>query len=312
MAKSVLIVNPQARGGFAQKKWPVLEPMLRDALGVIDVQFTKRAGDGTPMAKAAIEAGADLVVAMGGDGTASEVASGILAAFSGSARSEPSCAFGYLPCATGGDLRRILHTPSELADAAAAIAKAKPRPIDAGRIDYIGHDGKPCSGYFINVASCGISGLDDHLVNEGSKALGGKATFFVASLRATFRYKNALVKVRLDDQPAYEERIYTLAVSNGAYFGGGMHIAPEAKIDDGIFDVTTLGDLSLVEALRLGGLIYKGEQGRLSKVSSKKARRVVIEPVNPDEKVLLDVDGETPGRLPATFTLLPGALLYRG
>jgi diacylglycerol kinase (ATP) len=312
MAKSVLIVNPQARGGWAQKKWPVLEPMLRDALGVFEVQFTKRAGDGVPLAKAAARAGAELVVAMGGDGTASEVASGLLAAFADSPSGEPSCSFGYLPCATGGDLRRILGTPSEVDVAARAIASARPRPIDAGRIDYIGHDGKPQSGYFINVASCGISGLVDHLVNEGSKAFGGKATFFIASLRATLRYKNALVRVRLDDQPSYEERIYTFAVANGGYFGGGMHIAPEAKIDDGIFDITTLGDLSLVEALRLGGLIYKGEQGRLSKVSSRRARRVVVEPVNPDEKVLLDVDGETPGRLPATFTLLPGALLYRG
>jgi len=312
MAKTVLIVNPQARGGWAQKKWPVLEPMLRDELGVLEVQFTKRAGDGVPLAKAAAQAGAELVVAMGGDGTASEVASGLLAAFADSPSSEPSCAFGYLPCATGGDLRRILGTPAEVRDAAKAIARAKPRPIDAGRIDYTGHDGKPSSGYFINVASCGISGLVDHLVNEGSKALGGKATFFVASLRATFRYKNALVRVRLDDQPSYEERIYTFAVANGAYFGGGMMIAPEAKIDDGLFDVTQLGDLSLVEALRLGSLIYKGEQSKLSKVSSRRARRVQVEPVHPDEKVLLDVDGETPGRLPATFTILPGGLLYRG
>ena len=153
MAKSVLIVNPQARGGWAQKKWPVLEPMLRDALGVIEVQFTKRAGDGVPLAKAAARAGAELVVAMGGDGTASEVASGLLAAFADSPSGEPSCSFGYLPCATGGDLRRILGTPSEVDVAARAIASAQPRPIDAGRIDYIGHDGKPQSGYFINVAS---------------------------------------------------------------------------------------------------------------------------------------------------------------
>ena len=312
MAKSVLIVNPQARDGWAKKKWPVIEPMLRDALGVLDVQFTKQPGDGVPMAKAAAVAGAELVVAMGGDGTASEVASGLLEAFADSPDGEPSCSFGYLPCATGGDLRRILGTPAEMSDAAQAIARSKPRAIDAGRIDYTGHDGKPRSGYVINVASCGISGLVDHLVNEGSKALGGKATFFVASLRATFRYKNALVRIRLDDQPSYEERIYTLAIANGAYFGGGMHIAPDAKIDDGSFDVTTLGDLSLLEALRLGGLIYKGQQSRLSKVSSRKARRVHVEPLNPDEKVLLDVDGETPGRLPATFTLLPDALLYRG
>ncbi|HMU38674.1 MAG TPA: diacylglycerol kinase family lipid kinase [Pseudomonadota bacterium] len=310
MAKRVLIVNPNARGGFAKNKWPVLEPVLRDALGSIEVMFTKQSGDGTRLAEEAVASGAESVIAMGGDGTASEVAAGLLAAFLKQARSEPTCSFGYLPCATGGDFRRILGTPTDLREAAEAIARAKPRPIDAGQIDFIGHDGQPRRSFFINVASCGISGLVDHFVNEGSKALGGTATFFLASLRATFQYKNVLVRVKLDDEPSYEQRIYTLAVANGGYFGGGMNIAPDAKLDDGWFDVTTLGDLSVLEALKLSGLIYKGQQGRMSKVSMKKARRIVVEPVDSEQKVLLDTDGETPGRLPATFTLLPAALSF--
>ena len=109
--------------GFAQKKWPVLEPMLRDALGVIDVQFTKRAGDGTPMAKAAVEAGGSGCR----DGRRWHRHRKLLpdaGSVFGKARGANQAVRLVIFRATGGDLRRILHTPSELADAAAAIAKA--------------------------------------------------------------------------------------------------------------------------------------------------------------------------------------------
>lgn len=312
MTQRVLIVNPQAKGGWPRKKWPVIEPLLREAIADLDVRFTAKAGDGKKLAQAAVEQGAKLVIAMGGDGTASEVASGLLSAFENGAHPEPTCAFGYLPCATGGDLRRVLGTSTDLGEAARAIGSAKPRLIDAGCLDYTDHDGQPRRGYFVNVASCGISGLIDHFVNEGHKTLGGPATFFLASVRASLRYKNARVLIRIDGEPAFEQRIYTLAIANGSYFGGGMHIGPQAQIDDGLFDVVALGDLSFFEALRLGTLIYAGHHDRMSKVSFRKARRVVVEPALPGEKVLLDVDGETPGRLPATFSILPKALLYVG
>lgn len=311
-AQTILIVNPNARGGWPRRRWPRLEPMLRNAFGALEVKFTEKVGDGKPMGRAAAASGAKLVVALGGDGTASEVAAGLLEHQDASHDTEPTCSFGYLPCGTGGDLRRTIGTPDSLEAAAQTVASSKGRYIDAGRIDYIGNDGKPARGYFINVATVGIGGLVDVYANRSSKRLGGKLTFFLASLRATMNYKNAAVRVRLDDRPAREHKIYLVAVGNGRYCGGGMHIAPTALIDDGLLEVVLIGDLSFTEALQLGRVVYKGEHLSLPKVSCVRARTVTIDPVDPNEHVLLDVDGETPGRLPATWTVLPKAIHLRG
>lgn len=283
----------------------MLEPLLREELGPLTVRFTSRPGEGTPLCQEALAAGAQLVLAIGGDGTASEVAAGFLR--SGQAAQDgPS--FGLLPCGTGGDFRRSLDLPTRIRQAARAVALARPRPIDAGRLDYTGPDGRPATTYFINIASFGIGGLVDQLVNRSSKWLGGRATFLAASVRASLRYRNARVRLQLDQQPPQELRIYNVAVANGRYFGGGMQVAPEAALDDGLFDVVVLGDLSFPEALRLAGPIYRGTHLGRPKVSTARARQVHAEPLDSGEEVLLDVDGETPGRLPATFSLLPAAL----
>lgn len=310
--KTIVIVNPAARGGWPRRKWPLLEPVLRSELGAIELRFTSRTGEGRTLARAAALGGAELVVALGGDGTASEVASGLLAAAEERGAEEAPCALGYLPCATGGDLRRTLGCPEDLAAAARRIASGTERLLDAGRIDYTDFDGRTRRGYFLNVASAGVSGLVDHLVNDSPKSLPGRAAFLLASLRATARYKNPAVRIRIDDRPSEEQRLYVLAVANGGYFGGGMHIAPDAALDDGLLDVVTLGDLSRLEALQVGARIYKSEHTELNKVRTTRARTVRAEPVDPQAKVLLDVDGETPGRLPATWTVLPAALRYRG
>jgi YegS/Rv2252/BmrU family lipid kinase len=312
MAATTLIVNPQSRGGWPRKKWPRLEPMLRSALGPLTVHFTEKSGDGKPLALRAVESGATLVIAMGGDGTLSEVASGLLDHQESTHASEPSCSLGYLPCGTGGDFRRTLGTPDDIEAAAKAIAASTGRYIDAGRVEYTGHDGRPVRGYFVNVASCGIGGLVDTYVNRSSKPLGGRAAYFMASLRATVNYHNAAVRVRLDDRPAREHKIYLLAVANGQYFGGGMKAAPMAIIDDGLLEVLILGDLSFTEALNLSRHIYDGSHLALPKVSCTRARTITVEQVDPSTAVLLDIDGEAPGRLPATWSVMPRALHFRG
>lgn len=308
---TAVIVNPNARGGWVGRKWPVLEPVLREELGALTAHFTTRRGEGTDLCRAALSGGARLVLAMGGDGTASEVAAGFLLEQGVGAAARGPAAFGYLPCGSGGDLRKTPGTPLDLRLAARAIAAAQPRPIDVGQLDYTGHDGRPGRGYFVNIASFGIGGLVDTLVNDSGKPLGGRLAFLGASVRASMRYHNQPVSLRLDDGPPEEGRIYNVAVSNGRYFGGGMMVAPEARMDDGLFDVVTMGDLSFVQALRLGSLIYRGAHLEMPKVHSRRARKVEARPLNEGQAVLLDVDGETPGRLPATFTVLPGALLLQ-
>jgi diacylglycerol kinase family enzyme len=168
--------------------------------------------------------------------------------------------FGIIPAGTGGDLGRTLGTPRDIEQAAQKVAGSPGRLIDAGRITHVTHDGQPARGYFINAAGAGVGGLVDMYAAESSKLFGGRAAYFWASLRGTLHYKNALVRVRIDDKPAMELRAYLIAAANGGYFGAGMHVAPGAAIDDGLLDVVLIGDLSFPEKVNLGRHIYAGTQ----------------------------------------------------
>jgi len=309
MARPVIVVNPNSAGGKTRRAWPALEAEIRAALRDPHVLFTERPGHATELARSALRRGADLVIAMGGDGTTHEVVNGF---FDGTEPVRPGAAFAVLPAGTGGDFLRTTGTPRSPREAARAIALAAPRSIDAARLTYTTRDGQTALRHFVNVASFGVGGLVDSYVNRSAKRLGGKLTFLLASLHATLVYENQRCRVRCDGGPPEERRVYSMAIANGRYFGGGMMIAPDAQLDDGRFDVVDLGDVSLFTLLRHNQKIYRGTHVRLPHVTVRRAARVFAEPVDPGADVLLDVDGEGEGKLPATFEILPGALRFAG
>lgn len=306
MPGTVLVVNPQSAGGKTERRWPELRAQIQEAYGQFDERFTERAGDATHMTREALRGGAELVVAVGGDGTINECVNGF---FDGNGPVAPMAAFGIVPAGTGGDFIKTLGVPRATAEAAAAL-KSPARAIDIGRLRYVDDDGKPAVRHFINIASFGIGGLVDRYVNQSSKAFGGKVSFALATLKAGAKYKNATVRLTLDGGTPKEGRIYNVAVANGRYFGGGMKVAPDAALDDGLFDVVTLGDFGFSDLILRGLDIYSGRHLSNPKVTVARAKRVDAEAVDGAE-VLLDVDGEAPGRLPATFELLAGALQVR-
>jgi YegS/Rv2252/BmrU family lipid kinase len=309
MSSTVIVVNPLSAGGKTERRWPQLREIIHEAYGPFEERFTKGPGDGTRLARAALKEGADLVVALGGDGTINEVVNGFFVEGSDDPVRAES-AFGVLPSGSGGDFVKTLGTAKDLR-AAAAQLKGNPRKLDVGRLTFIAHDGSEQRRHFINITSFGISGLVDQYVNKSSKPLGGTVAFAMASVRAGAVYKNADVRITLDGRPPKDGKIYTVAVANGRYFGGGMKVAPEARLDDGLFDVVTLGDFGFSDLLFRGLDIYSGKHVTNPKVTVHRARRVEATPANGAE-VLLDVDGEQPGRLPASFELLPAALNVRG
>src|SRR5262245_14275596 len=129
MAGTFIVVNPRSAGGKTERRWPQLREIIHEAYGAFESEFTKEIGDGTRLARAALERGADLVVAMGGDGTINEVINGF---FDGERPIAPGAAFGVLPAGTGGDFVKSLGTPRDVADAAALLKRAEPRAIDVG------------------------------------------------------------------------------------------------------------------------------------------------------------------------------------
>ncbi len=156
----------------------------------------------------------------------------------------------------------------------------------------------------------GVSGEVSRLVNRGVKLPSGRLSFMLASARALLSWSDRPVRWRVDGGPWQEERLTALSVCNGRYFGGGMQVAPDAKMEDGLFDVVTWKGFGLSDFVAKRRMLYDGTHVKLENTRVVRARSVEAEPVG-DAEVLLDVDGESPGTLPARFTLLPGALRIR-
>lgn len=304
--RTVLIINPQSQNGALGRKWPHLSGKIRRELGSFEELRTSGPGDATTLARRAIDDGAERVVAVGGDGTINEVVNGF---FDDDALRNPDVVFGVIPSGTGGDFRKTLRVPNDPVEAARVLAAGHTRRIDMGKLEYTTDDGDGAVRMFINIASLGLSGLVDEYINRSNKRLGGKLSFMLATVRASLNYQNQRVHLEFDGDPhdAVDVSVNTVAVANGRYFGGGMFIAPDAELDDGFFDVVVIGDFGLLEMSLKSRRLYKGTHLSLDKVSHRRARAVRAEPIG-DLDVRLDVDGEAPGRLPATFSIVPDAL----
>jgi YegS/Rv2252/BmrU family lipid kinase len=304
-AQMLLVVNPASKGGLLGRRWPALEKTLRGALGDFEVEMTRGPRDAVRIAREGVRAGVDTVVAVGGDGTASEVVNGILGAHLGDV-----ARVGLIPFGTGGDLARGLGIPSDLDAAVAAIASGKTRRIDAGRVRLQGRDGRELITWFVNVASLGLSGLVTELVNAAPKRLGGRVSFLVGTLRGIARWRNRHVVLRLDGETVHDGLLSLAAAANGPWFGGGMKVAPEARFDDGLLDVVFAPGLAKTRLVRLLPKIYDGSHTTLPEVTSLRGARLEAEAA-PGE-VWVELDGEPLGTLPATIEVLPGALAWLG
>jgi YegS/Rv2252/BmrU family lipid kinase len=305
----VVVVNPRAGAGAAKAKLPALQEALREAGATFEVVLTRFAGDATAQVREALRRGVAGVAVVGGDGTLNEAVNGF---FEESGQIvAPGAWLGPLPCGTGGDFRRTVGIAKDPAAMVTQMMWAKPRPIDVGWLKFKDHSGADAQRAFINIASFGMGGLVDTLVNDGPKWIGGRAAFLLGGFRALTRYTNQRVRISLDDGPPRETEVLNFAVANGQFFGAGMHIAPRAKLDDGLFDVVGLENLGRMAATAITPHLYRGTILDREGVTWARAKKVVAEPADYRGPVLLDVDGEAPGGLPATFEMRAGAIQLR-
>jgi diacylglycerol kinase (ATP) len=303
-----VLLNPNAGAGAALRRLGEVREALRSFELEHDVVETAGPGDASRLAREAHRDGVKVLAVMGGDGTLNEVSQAYADA-DGNAIEGPDLA--VIPAGTGGDYKRTLGLGGAVREAVGRIRHGKVRAFDLGYLRVHDHQRTPISRVFINITSFGVGGVTDMLVNEAPKWLGGKASFFIGSARALLQYRNVATRVRVDGVTLVDEPIFNVAVCLGRFFGGGMKIAPHAEPDDGLFDVVALGDLSKVEVLGLSSKIYEGSHLGSRAVYTARGKTVEAEPVHPWSKVLLDMDGETPGMLPLKATVLPGAIRVR-
>jgi YegS/Rv2252/BmrU family lipid kinase len=304
--RPLVIVNPRSGGGLSEKQWARIRGALTDGLGELDSAFTSGPRDASAIAAREAAGGRRLILALGGDGTISEVADGVLAAGAGA-----TTEIALIPRGTGGDFRRTLDLPHDPGAAARHLREAAARPVDAGRVRYRTPDGGEAVRHFVNVASFGFSSAVATRANASSKRLGGRVAFLGATLRALVSYENTDVWLSLDGKPRERRRLLMAAVGNGRFFGGGMKICPDARLDDGALDLVAVGDFSRTDILTRIGRLYDGTHLELEEVVSARVTTMTAEPVEADLQIPVELDGETPGFLPATFEVLPGALRVR-
>ena len=236
------------------------------------------------------------MVSVGGDGTAHEVVNGLLRSGTGTVPR-----FGaLLRGGTAGDLARSVPSPRRPEDVPGWLLTNRWRPIDAARLET-----SAGGSFFINAADAGIGADVVRRAARGPGWAGGTANFLAGAVISLITHQNDAVVVRLDGGPAARLRVRTIAVSNGAYLGGGMRIAPSARMDDGLLDVVTIADIGRVKGIASLPMLYRGTHGRLREVEFAQARRVEIDA---DHPVGVEADGELVGSTPAVFEILPGAL----
>jgi YegS/Rv2252/BmrU family lipid kinase len=310
----LVIVNPASADGATEKNWPKIASDLRTYFGPFSVAFTDSVGDGRRLATEAAKQGTKLIIACGGDGTISEVANGII-------DSKKEVELGILPSGTGGDFRRTLKIPTNPREAARTLRDSRSRMIDVGRALFVNDAGERETRFFVNVASFGMSTavLDRTASGEAKKWIPGfaprklsnKLSYAAATVQTTLQAEPTEIYLQIDDQEERRLRIAELAVANARYYGGAMKIAPDAKFDDGLFDIITIGDASAFRILANAPRLYFGAHLRMDEVTHTLAKLVGARPVKKDDNVRVELDGEVVGRLPATFEVMPRALRLR-
>jgi diacylglycerol kinase (ATP) len=314
MSLPLVIVNPASADGATEENWPKIASDLRTHFGAFTVVFTEAADHARQLAADAARGGAKLIIACGGDGTISEVANGIL-------ESNQETELAMLPGGTGSDFRRTLRMPNNIAAAARALRDGHTRIIDAVRVIFINDKGERETKFSVNVTSFGMSTavLDRTASGEAKKwipafaprRLGSKLSYAAATVQTTLSSSPTEVHMQLDDHPERRLRVAEFCVANARYYGGGMKIAPEAKLDDGFFDVITIGDASSFRILTNAPRLYFGAHLSMNEVTHALGKQVVARPVKKDEIVRVEIDGEVVGKLPATFQIMPRALRVR-
>ena len=307
----LVIVNPKSAAGSTQSRWANNASDLRAHFGAFSVAFTKKQGDGIELAKRGIASGRKFIIACGGDGTINEVANGIL-------ETGEDVELGIFPSGTGGDFRRTLGMPSTAREVAKALREGVTKMIDVGKVTFLNHTDEQVSRYFLNVSSFGLSASINERVKSTNlfkwlpgNTLSGKSNFAFSTLQEVLETEFITVRVKIDDNDEKTLNTINFCVANARFFGGGMKIAPDAKINDGFFDVINIGDIKTAKIILNVYKLYNGSHLSLKEVKSTLAKKIEVKSVDKNQTIFIETDGELPGKLPAVYEIVPNALKIR-
>jgi diacylglycerol kinase (ATP) len=305
--KTQVIVNPESNQGRTGQRWSDIKDALRSFVQEFKCDFTEKPLQAIEIARSSIKEGNELIIGVGGDGTINEIANGF---FENRRLLNPASRLGILPSGTGSDLTKSLRIPAGWKEALKLLTQAPAARIDVGLTTFRDQAGRLSERLFLNVADFGLGGEVVRRVNE--RRIARKTSSYLRCLAsAMVSYKSRRVRVNVDGNELPAEHYLIGAIANGRIFGKGMKVAPRARLDDGLFDFVLVKGMRMAEFIRHGWKVFLGTHLSHPKISMLRGRRIEAR-CDEDENVLLELDGEQIGALPAAFEILPRQLSVIG
>ena len=297
----LVVVNPNAGIGKGGRDWGQISALLDRHEIHYQAVFTEGPGHGVRLVAEGVKAGYRHILAVGGDGTMNEIVNGVFA--------QQECpgtdlSIGMIAVGTGNDWIRSYGIPMNYQEAIPILKNRHTMLQDVGIVHY--HVGKVShSRYFVNMAGLGFDGLVAKRTNDDKARGKGNPLLYLKHLLASlFAYTSCQARIQVDGKEI-REKLFSLGIGIGQYNGGGMRQAPDAKTDDGLFDLTLIKDLSKWSVISNVRRLYNGTIKQHKRVDSLVGKLIRIDC---DQPVLLEADGESLGHTPLAFDILPRSI----
>lgn len=298
MEKWYVIVNPSSAFGTGLEQWKRIEPLLIQSNLSFQSSVSRHPGHILELAENAARQGFRHFIAVGGDGTVNELVNGLYKAGVLS-----KCIVATIPVGRGTDWAKTLGFDASHERSIQAILKGKTRMLDAAVAFTQGEDGTH-ERIFVNVAGLGYDAFVTERANRRRKKQ-TKGSYLFELFRCLLKYRSTMVSVVVDGVEQYHGKVFSMAVGNCKYNGGGMIPLPNADPQDGLLDVTVIGDVSKLDVLFNVYRMFDGTLLEHPKVAGFKGKEVEV---NSSPEVKIEVDGEVIGQTPARFLIIPKAL----
>ncbi len=291
--QTLVIINPAAGSGRSESQIPLIKKTLLKMGFEAEYETTTAPNEGTNIALQAAKTGSyETIIAVGGDGTVNEVANGLVGS---------NVLLGAIPAGTGNDITSALGIPMETVAACHLLKKGKTRKVDMGLVT-----GRNRKRYFIGVSGIGFDAEVTKKANETSKRyMTGTLPYAISIFLVLSKYSPIQFKIKIGNYNAIPFEAMMVSVGNGPMYGGHMKICPEARLDDGLFDLVIVGNVPRFHFIRLFPHVYEGKHIRHHSVALKRFKSFEL---SGDRTTLVQVDGELLGYLPMKFKTIPAAL----
>jgi len=307
MEKVHVIVNPYSARGKTGQKWEGIKSIIKHYFSEFKYVFTEKPNQATEITREILSEGFDLIIGIGGDGTLNEIMNGFLIG-DGKRTVNDEASLGIIPSGTGSDFIRFLKIPRDFKKSIELIKNSKKNKFDVGKITFSGNENENLHKYFINIADFGLGADVVKNLSHVPESKRGPLSYYTGMLSVIKNFRSKNVEIVIDGKKKIEGKYLIGAIANGGIFGGGMIIAPDAKVDDGYFDIILVKEMKKFEIIRNTPHLYRGTIMNNRKVEFFRAKKIEV---FSKEDVNLEFDGETGEKIPAKFEIVERALNFR-